>query len=516
MIIDVVIVLAYFVIIMVVGVRSRSKVEVTAEEYFLSSRSLRWPSIAVSTIATNISAGHFIAMAGSAYVFGLAQANLEINAIFGICLAAFVFVPLYLRQKVTTISQFFEDKFGAAVGLLYSTLMMAMYSLLYLGMALFVAAYAIDGIFSEFVAWLSDDSAIRLGIIIVALGVFSAIYTVLGGLSAVVRTDMAQFALLAVGGVIMVSVAMVKLGGWSQLTIKTPELMHLHLPADNPKLPWIALFGMNLLNLNYWGANQVILQRALAAKNLRHAQVGLLVGGVIKYVMAVIIIIPAIALAGLVELDDPDQAYLTMVNDWLPVGVRGIILCGLFASLMSTVDSIFNSVSTLWSIDIYKRFLKPEASDAQVVRTGKFAIVATLIAGALFAFLIVHLKQGSLREDAMTHWFNEMTYYIKNGFVLLVAAAVFLISPSKRLVLGAMLASIVLYYGMNVAWPEMNYFVRSGWVICGTFALVAVPTIARNGWRIPFEDLVQVSTRRVGWAGAALFSSLILCHVIYH
>jgi SSS family solute:Na+ symporter len=183
---------------------------------------------------------------------------------------------------------------------------------------------------------------------------------------------------------------------------------------------------------------------------------------------------------------------------------------------MSTVDSIFNSVSTLWSIDIYKRFIKPDATDAQVVRTGKWAIIGTLIAGACFAMLIVQLKQGTLKTDAMTHWFNEMTYYIKNGFVLLVAAAVFLIAPSKRLVLGAMLASIVLYYGMNVAWPEMNYFVRSAWVICGTFAMVAVPTIARNGWRIPIKDLVQVSSPRVGWAGAALFASLLLCHVVYH
>ena len=122
---------------------------------------------------------------------------------------------------------------------------------------------------------------------------------------------------------------------------------------------------MNLLNLNYWGANQVILQRALAAKSLWHAQVGLLVGGVLKYVMLLIIVIPGIAMAGILAdtpLDDPDTAYVALVTRFLPVGVRGLIVCGLFASLMSTVDSIFNSVSTLWSIDIYKRYLRPDAS----------------------------------------------------------------------------------------------------------------------------------------------------------
>jgi SSS family solute:Na+ symporter len=500
---------------------------VTAEEYFLSSRSLRWPSIAISTIATNISAGHFITMAGSAYAFGLAQANLELNAIFGICLAAFFFVPLYLRNKVTTISQFFEMKFGPAVGLTYSVLMMAMYSILYLGMALFTAAYAIDGIFTDLVAWISPHQSIRYGVIIVAMGVFSAIYTYLGGLSAVVRTDIAQFVLLAVGGIIMLGIAFYKMGGVSALYETglpqgvnpgdlTPHKMHLHLPAYHDKLPWVALIGMNLLNLNYWGANQVILQRALAAKSLKHAQVGLLVGGVLKYLMATIIIIPAIALTGMATLDDPDTAYLTMVNDWLPSGVRGIILCGLFASLMSTVDSIFNSVSTLWSIDVYKRYLKPDAPDAAVVRTGKLAIVGTLILGCIFAFIVIGLKAGSLKDDPMTHWFNEMTYYIKNGFVVLIMAAVFLKAPSRKLVLWAMFLTVGLYYGLNVIYPEMNYFVRSAYVITGIFSLVAIPTWIRNGWRIPLGEMIEVSSRRVGWSAAALFLSLVSCHIIFH
>ncbi len=518
--VDLAIVGAYFVVIMAIGIRSRPKhdQEVSPEEFFLSSRSLRWPSIAISTIATNISAGHFITMAGSAYLFGLAQANLELNAIFGICLATFFFVPLYLRKKITTISEFFEDKFGPTVGLLYSLLMMGMYGTLYLGMALFVGAYAIDGVFGDAIAWISGSQAVRLCVVIVALGVFSAIYTYLGGLTAVVRTDMAQFALLLVGGLIMVGISMVKLGGPAQLYVKTGHLMHLHLPADHDKLPWVALIGMNLLNLNYWGANQVILQRALAAKNLRHAQIGLLVGGVLKYFMALIIIVPAIALVGInaTPLDDPDRAYMVMVNSWLPMGVRGIILCGLFASLMSTVDSIFNSVSTLWSMDIYKRRLHPAASDRDLVRTGKRAILGTLAVGVAFAFLVVYLKGGSLKFDALTHWFNEMSYYIKNGFVLLILAAVFIVSPARRLVLGAMVGSIGMYLGMKLLWPGMNYFVRSAWVISICFLVVAAPSWLKYGWRIPVNKLLVVSTKRVGWAGAALLASLLACHVVFH
>ena len=518
MILDISIILGYFTVIMGIGIRARVRKDVTAEEYFLSARSLKWPSIAMSTIATNIQANHFIGMTGSAYLYGLAQANLEINAIFGILVAAFFFVPLYLRMKVITITQFFEAKLGPQVALVYSVLMILLYSLLYLGTALFWAAYAIDGIFSDEVGILGSDPVVRLGILIVVMGGFSAIYTYLGGLRAVVRTDIVQLILLVVGGLITLWVAIYHLGGWSSLWTRTGDLMHLHLPRDHETLPWVGLFGMFLLNLNYWGANQVILQRALAAENLRHAQIGLLVGGALKYLMVLIIIVPGIALAGILRenpLEDPDLAYLTLVNMLLPAGVRGLILCGLFASLMSTMDSIYNSVSTLWSVDIYKRYLKPEAPEHEVVRAGKLAIIATFITGVLFSFVVVYVKYGN-PQFPLTHWFNELSYYVKNGFVFLVMAAFFLVNPSKRLVLAAFLSSIAVTYFVDAHFKEMNYFVRSGWVIVLTFAMVAIPTVLKNGWRIPINELLLLSSRSAVRFGAALLGSLILCHVIFH
>ena len=178
--IDFAIVIAYFSIIFTIGLRARADARAGPEEYFLSSRSLRWPSIAMSTIATNIEAGHFLSVTGAAYVGGLAQGNFELNAIFGIVIAAFFFVPLYLRLKVVTISQFFEQRFGPRVGLAYALLMIVLYALLYLGTSLFWAAYALDGIFNEMVAWISDREAVRLAVLIVALGMFSAVYTYLG------------------------------------------------------------------------------------------------------------------------------------------------------------------------------------------------------------------------------------------------------------------------------------------------------------------------------------------------
>ena len=234
--------------------------------------------------------------------------------------------------------------------------------------------------------------------------------------------------------------------------------------------------------------------------------------------MAVIIVIPGIALVGILGkagLSDPDQAYPTLVTMLLPVGLRGLILCGLFASMMSSVDSIFNSLSTMWSIDIYKRYLRPGATNAQVVAAGKKTILATLVTGILFGSIFLYGKFQN-PDFPLTHWFNELSYYVKNGFVVMICAAVFLVSPSKRLILWAMAGSIPLTVAIKLAAPSLPYLDRSAVVILLGIAIIAVPTILRNGWRRKGDKFLFVSDDKVGWGGVALFASLILCHILFH
>lgn len=515
---DLILILIYLVVIMGIGIWGRLRSDVGVDEYFLGSRSLKWPYIAVSTIATNIQANHFVAVAGSAYVFGLAQANLEINAIFGILMAAFVFVPIYLQMKVVTITQFFEKKLGPGVALTYSLFMILLYSFMYLGTALFWASYVLEGIFGSFLYLFSDDRAVRIGILIIFTGLFSAIYTYMGGLRAVVRTDVIQFFILLAGGVITLIIAINHLGGWEELWGKTGHLMHLHLPSDHDTLPWIGILGMLLLNLNYWGANQVILQRALAARSLRDAQIGLLVGGGLKYLMAVIIIIPGIALAGIMReqpLEDPDLAYITLVRDFLPDGLRGIILTGLFASLMSTLDSIYNSVSTLWSIDIYKKYINPSATESQVVSMGKKSILGAFVTGAVFSFIVLYVKFDN-PGFPLTHWFNQLSYFVKNSFVIIIMSAVFLMRPSRMLVLFTMLSSVPLTYLFMKFLPDMNYFVRSSWVILLSFGLIVIISSFRKEQLFSTKNMVLVSDRFTGRLGVLLALSLIACHIVFH
>jgi len=387
-----------------------------------------------------------------------------------------------------------------------------------LGAALFWGAYAAELVFGDFLSFISDDRITRIAVLIVVLGAFSATYTYFGGLAAVVRTDIIQFTILLAGGIAVLFVAINHLGGWSELYEKTPDLMHLHLPASHPTLPWISIGGMFLLNINYWCANQVVIQRSLAAKSLKEAQVGLMVGGVMKYFMAVIIIVPGIALSGILQdsnaLSEPDMTFPYLVTNYLPAGMIGLILCALFASLMSTVDSTFNSLATLWSIDIYKVYINKSATDQQVVNTGRKTIIVTFFTGVIMGFVLLYLKFDN-PDAAFTHTLNELRYYINSGIVMLICVAAFLVAPKYKLIILAFLLTIPLNLGLKYFVPDMNYFVRAMFVILTSFSIVAIPSSIQSGWQ-PMKEIVRFDSKSMKWAALALLLSLIVVHIIFH
>ena len=511
---DFIIVLFYFFIIMVVALRGKVKADSSADEYFLSSRNLPWYSVALSTIATNIQGYQFLGMMGSAYLFGLAQANLEINAVQGILIGAFVFVPLFLRQKITTITQFIAQKLGQQIALFYSIANITLFATVTIGAALFWGAYAADLVFGEQLSVLHPDRIVRIAMLILILGVFSAIYTYLGGLSAVVKTDIIQFSVLIIGGIVVCLTAVNQLGGWEQLYIKTPERMHLHLPADHPTLPWTHLFGLFLLNINYWCANQTVMQRALAAKSVGHAQAGLLAGGLIKYLMAVIIIIPGIALYGVLgdSLGEPDMAFPYIVNTYLPLGIKGIILCGLFASLMSTVDSTFNSLATLWSTDIYSKYINKKANDQEKIKAGQKAILFSLGTSLIMGLVLLYLKFDD-PDSAFTHTLNNLRYYINCGIVVLICSAVILSKPRREIVLFAFIATLPINVSLQIFFPEMNYFVRAFWVIFIGLSITIAGSKGKLNSILGLFEPANRLTRNWGWS---LAISLLLLHLIFH
>ena len=513
--IDLLIVALYFTVVIIVAIPGKQTKEVTTEEYFLSSRSLRWPSIAFSTIATNIQGYQFLGMMGSAYLYGLAQASLEINAMQGILFAAFIFVPYYLKDKIVTITQFIKSRLGKKVALVYSLSNILLFSTITIGAALFWGAYAADIVFGKYLSIIHEDRLTRIAILILVLGIFSTIYTYLGGLTAVVRTDIIQFVVLLIGGMIVMFIAVHQLGGWSQLYIKTPEMMHLHLPSDHEKLPWTHVFGLFLLNINYWCANQSVIQRSLAAKSLKHAQIGLIVGGLMKYFMAIIIVVPGIALVGILGqngLSDPDMTFPYLVNTYLPVGAKGLVLCALFASLMSTVDSTFNSLATLWSIDIYKEYINKNATDLQTINAGKRAILFGFITGATIGIILLNLKFSN-PDDAFTHTLNELRYYINCGIVVIICAAIFLVAPKYKITLIAFFATVILQLILKFIFPDMNYFVRAMWVILISFFMIKL--FSKTKFK-SIKSLIHSDSNQIKKLGLGMLISLILLHIIFH
>ena len=513
--IDLLIVALYFTVVIIVAITGKQTKEVTTEEYFLSSRSLRWPSIAFSTIATNIQGYQFLGMMGSAYLYGLAQASLEINAMQGILFAAFIFVPYYLKDKIVTITQFIKSRLGKKVALVYSLSNILLFSTITIGAALFWGAYAADIVFGKYLSIIHEDRLTRIAILILVLGIFSTIYTYLGGLTAVVRTDIIQFVVLLIGGMIVMFIAVHQLGGWSQLYIKTPEMMHLHLPSDHEKLPWTHVFGLFLLNINYWCANQSVIQRSLAAKSLKHAQIGLIVGGLMKYFMAIIIVVPGIALVGILGqngLSDPDMTFPYLVNTYLPVGAKGLVLCALFASLMSTVDSTFNSLATLWSIDIYKEYINKNATDLQTINAGKRAILFGFITGVTIGIILLNLKFSN-PDDAFTHTLNELRYYINCGIVVIICAAIFLVAPKYKITLIAFFATVILQLILKFIFPDMNYFVRAMWVILISFFMIKL--FSKTKFK-SIKSLIHSDSNQIKKLGLGMLISLILLHIIFH
>ena len=512
--IDFFIVIFYFAVILFVALRGKISSNGTADEYFLSSRNLPWYSVALSTIATNIQGYQFLGMMGSAYLYGLAQANLEINSVQGILIGAFVFVPLFLREKITTITQFIAKKLGNRIALFYSLSNMALFSTVTLGAALFWGAYAADIVFGEQLTFLHSNRIIRIGLLIVFLGIFSALYTYFGGLNAVVKTDIIQFCVLLIGGIFVCLTAISYLGGWDKLYTITPTKMHLHLPASHPTLPWTHLFGLFFLNINYWCANQTVMQRALAAKSVAQAQTGLMVGGLIKYFMAVIIIVPGIALYGILgdSLVEPDLAFPYLVKTYLPVGVKGIILCGLFASLMSTVDSTFNSIATLWSTDIYALYLRPKANDQEKISAGRKAILFSLATSLLTGLILLYLKFDN-PNSAFTHTLNNLRYYINCGIVVLICSAILFIRPNLKLVLATFVLTLPLNIGLQVLFPQINYFLRAFLVIFSGLIIVFIGSRGALNSLVSLFQPANSKTKRWGWV---LATSLLILHVIFH
>jgi len=394
---------AYAALIIFVGLwvsRNKKGQAKTSEDYFLASKSLTWWAVGASLIAANISAEQFIGMSGSGFAIGLGIASYEWMAAITLILVGKFFLPAFLNKEIYTMPQFLEKRYDNRVRTILAVFWLLVFVFVNLTSVLYLGALAIQTIMG-----------VPMIYGILGLALFAAMYSLYGGLSAVAWTDVIQVIFLVGGGLVTTWLALDfvsdgngVIAGSKLLIEKAPEKFHMILEKDSPfymDLPGISVLigGMWVANLYYWGFNQYIIQRALAAKSIREAQKGIIFAGFLKIILPLIVVIPGIAAFVLVNepetlahlgatstdimpsLEQADKAYPWLLG-FLPTGIKGLAFAALAAAIVSSLASMLNSTSTIFTMDIYKQFIKKDASDTNVVNTGRLtAAIALVIAG---------------------------------------------------------------------------------------------------------------------------------------
>jgi SSS family solute:Na+ symporter len=468
---DTVIVVVYAIAIFVLAQwisRSKSGESKTSTDYFLASKTLPWWAIGASLIAANISAEQIVGMSGSGYAIGLAIASYEWMAALTLLIVGKWFLPIFLKNEIYTMPQFLEQRYGTRIRTVMAIFWLALYIFVNLTSIIWLGSIAVAKVAGV------DQSHALIG-----LGLFALIYQLRGGLRAVAMTDIVQVSLLVLGGLLVSGLTLREIGdgagmlaGFRELMNRAPEHFHMILTEDNPyykDLPGLSVLigGMWIANLSYWGFNQYIIQRALAAKSLPEAQKGVIFAAYLKLLMPFVIVIPGIAAVVLApDLTRPDEAYPTMMR-LLPPGIMGLVFAALVAAIVASTASKINSVATIFTLDIYNQIGAPK-SETQLVTVGRIAAAVAI----LLAILTAQPLLGSF--DQAFQYIQEYTGFFTPGIVVIFLLGLFWKRATEAGALAATIGSFVLSLAMKTWWPSLPFMDRMGLVFLLALVLAIV------------------------------------------
>ncbi len=453
--IDLVVFLGFLGTVMAVSLYAGRR-EQTSEDYFLAGRKLSWYLVGFSLIASNISTEHFVGMAGSAFGrVGLAIASYEWMAAVTLVIVAWWLLPKFLKAGIYTMPEFLEYRYDAATRTIMATYIMAAYIIVLLATVLYSGAVALNAIFDIprlFVDRFGMSQARAehwaniTGIWII--GIIAGSYTIYGGLKSVVWSDLLQGAGLLIGGALVTVLGLNYLGqgnilhGWHNFASANAHKLHVVLPWNDPDVPWLAVFvgGLWIPNLFYWGLNQFITQRTLGAKSVAEGQKGIMLAAVLKLCIPFIIVIPGIMAYQLFsgEITVADKAYPHMISKLLPPQLRGVMLAALAGAVMSTFNSGLNSASTIFTIDIYAKHLRPQASARSLVRVGRLVTTVIVVVACLWAPIIARFK-------GVFSYIQEIWGFISPGIVAAFLVGLVVKKAPPAAGKGAMLIGLPLY-----------------------------------------------------------------------
>lgn len=487
--IDYVIFIAYAILIISVGLwvsRTKKGQQKTAEDYFLAGKSLPWWAIGASLIAANISAEQFIGMSGSGFAIGLAIASYEWMAAITLIIVGKYFLPIFIEKKLYTIPQFVEKRFSTNLKTILAVFWIALFIFVNLTSVLYLGAKALDTIIG------TGDGSLMLYSIL-GLAFFAAAYSLWGGLAAVAWTDVIQVTLLVLGGLITTFIALNHvtpnggiINGFRHIYEVVPEKFSMILSkgeiiTPNGRDAWwdlpglaVLIGGMWVANLYYWGFNQYIIQRTLAAKSLKEAQRGIAFAAFLKLLIPLIVVIPGI-IAFVMNADaegnllkntlDPnfinadgmvinDNAAPWLISNFIPIGLKGLVLAALAAAIVSSLASMLNSTSTIFTMDIYKPYINKNASEKQTVNTGRItAAVALLIA------VFIAPQLGNIGQ--VFQYIQEYTGVVSPGILAVFLMGLFWKKSTNNAAIWGIILSIPIAMYFKVGpngWSESNLF----------------------------------------------------------
>lgn len=451
---DWIIVGLYFLIIAGISAWSMKRKKDTTQEYFLASRNVGWYVVGASILASNIGSEHVVGLAGTAAKSGLVMGHYELHS-WIVLILGWVFVPFYMRSKVFTMPEFLEKRYNEKARWFLSIVSLVSYILTKVSVTVYAGAVVVTS-FLGIDFWTGA----------VLLVIMTGIYTILGGMRAVVYTEAMQAAVLLLGSITLTIIGLVQVGGWNSLIHSVPkEHLNLFLPMDHPDFPWAGiLFASPIVGLWYWCTDQYIVQRTLAARDEQQARRGTIFAAYLKLFPFFIFLIPgliatALSNMGKIELTQADQAFPTLVKSLLPIGLRGLVAGGLLAALMSSLAAVFNSCSTLFTIDVYKK-LKPETPEKQLVTVGRIATTVVVILGILW----IPLMKGI--SGVLYQYLQSVQSYLAPPIASVFLLGVFYKRINSKGALSALIVGFII--GIVRIFLELNKNSLSGFLY--TFA----------------------------------------------
>lgn len=506
--IDIVIIAAYAAALLGIALlisREPSGHEKSTEDYFLAGRALPWWAIGASLIAANISAEQIVGQSGQGFAIGIAIAAYEWQAAIVLLIVAKYFLPIFLKRKIYTMPQFLDQRYGAGVKNLMSVYWVALYTAVNLTGVLWLGGVTISALTNWDVLYS-----------MMALAGFASLYSLYGGLKAVALTDIIQVVILIVGGLAITWFALDALpadgalAGFGFLMQELPGHFEMILSEGDPgydALPgiWTLLGGLWVLHFSYWGFNQYIIQRALGAESLAEAQKGLAFASFLKLLVPFIVVIPGIAAVILAQQGVLDGDVLSARSDetygalmgFAPAGLRGLVFAALIAAVVSSLASMMNSISTIFTMDLY-RSAKPNRSERHYVTVGRVSALFAII----LALVLAEPFQGSFESAFQT--VQEYTGFIAPGIVVVFLLGFFDKRSNSAGALTALIGSVVLNIALKLGASDVEFIIRI-WIVF-VASLVAAAVVSRFNAKPDEERVVKLDD--IAFATTTLFNTL--------